>query len=497
MTTPASEGATAKHWVDGNWRDSTEHHDSINPATGEVIGSYAYASREDTGEAVEVALRVFRETPWKNDPHLRSRVLNEMAEKFDARTQDLVQLLSTENGKIVPEAIYEVQTAAPMLRYYAALVLTDQGRAAEWEPGSLSVVLRQPIGVAGISVPWNSPVALLIRSLAPALGAGCTTVVKMPKETAQMNALISQVIAEVKSLPRGVVNMITGGHEALAFLCESPDVQTISFTGSSKTGSALAAMGAPSLKRLGLELGGKTPMLVFNDANLDAAMPTIEKALTVFAGQFCMTGSRILVQSAIAQKVREQLGARLRRVKAGPASDPTSDMGPMIDKPNVERVNGMVEDAIRAGAKVIVRGGPITEGPLARGAFYRPTLLEVSNPKLPIFQAEVFGPVLVMIVFETEAEAIALANDSEYGLSAGIWTRDVDRPWRVARELQSGTIWINDWVLMTEGFEEGGFKNSGVGRLRGFAGLDDFMEYKHIAFKPGMVGPQKRPEIET
>jgi acyl-CoA reductase-like NAD-dependent aldehyde dehydrogenase len=213
----------------------------------------------------------------------------------------------------------------------------------------------------------------------------------------------------------------------------------------------------------------------------------VTEALIVFAGQFCMTGSRVLVQRGIADQFRSALAERLENVRVGPASNPDSEMGPLIDKPNVERVNNIVKDAIGASARVIVRGGPITEGILAKGAFYRPTLLEVTDSSLPIVQQEVFGPVLTMQVFDTEAEAVSLANDSEYGLSASVWSRDADRPLRVARALQAGTVWINDWANLHDEFEEGGFKQSGQGRLRGMAALDDFLEYKHIAFKPGTI----------
>jgi acyl-CoA reductase-like NAD-dependent aldehyde dehydrogenase len=318
--------AIARHWIDGRWSDSAEHEDSINPANGEVIGRYAVAGEDEAREATTVALRTFRETTWKNDRALRSRVLNEMAERFEARAADLIQLMCIEVGKVVPDATFEVGTAAPALRFCAALVCTEYGRVAEWEPGHFSLLVRDPIGVAGISVPWNAPVALLIRSLAPALAAGCTTVVKMPGQTAQLNALIGQVIGEVTSLPRGVVNIVTGGREVLNFLVTSPDVPTISFTGSTRVGRAISQAGAARLKRFGLELGGKTPMLVFDDADVDAALPKLEKAVTVFAGQFCMTGSRLLVQSGIADRVRQHLAARLSNVKVGPASDPTSDM---------------------------------------------------------------------------------------------------------------------------------------------------------------------------
>ena len=478
----------ARHWIDGRWRDSAQHQDSINPATGEVIGIYALAVEDEAQEATAAALRAFRDSSWKHDRALRSRVLEEMAVRFEARAHDLVQCLSIENGKVVPQAAFEVSLAAPALRYYSALVRTEYGRVAEWAPGHFSLLVREAIGVAGISVPWNSPVALLIRSLAPALAAGCTTVVKMPGQTAQLNALMSEVISEAASLPRGVVNMVTGEREVLSFLVTSPDVPTISFTGSTRVGRAISQAGAARLKRFGLELGGKTPMLVFDDADLDAALPKLEKAVTTFAGQFCMTGSRLLVQSGIADQLRQRLAERLTKVKVGPASDATSDMGPMIDKANVARVNQMVEGALAAGARALVRGGPIVDGPLARGAFYRPTLLEVADSRLPIVQEEVFGPVVTMQVFDTESEAVALANDSDYGLAASIWTRDVDRPLRVGRDLQVGTVWVNDWVMMRDEFEEGGYKQSGRGRLRGLAALDDFLEYKHIVLSPGVAG---------
>ena len=475
------------NWIDGLWLDSGVYKDSIDPATYEGIGQYAEGGLHEAQQGIEAAKRSFAETSWKEDRNLRAQVLLELADAFERNADELIAMLALENGKVKPEATFEVTMVPSKLRYYAALARAEYGRAAEPKPGKISMVIRQAVGVAGIIVPWNSPVILMIRSLAPALAAGCTTVVKMPGQTAQTNALVARIMSESVSLPRGVINLFSEqGAAGSIHLVESPQVPVISFTGSTTTGRTISAAGAQSLKRFGMELGGKTPMLVFTDADLDATVPTLEKALTVFAGQFCMTGSRLLVQRDIASELIERLAARLQAVRVGPAADSSSEMGPLIDKPNVQRVNQMVEEAITGGAEVIVRGGPVTEGPLASGAFYRPTLLRVSDPEMPIVQVETFGPVLTVQVFDSEAEAIALANNSEFGLAASVWTRDIDRSLRVARELEAGTVWVNDWAVVYDEFEEGGFKQSGQGRLNGVAAMDDFVEYKHIALNPGL-----------
>jgi len=471
----------ARHWIDGNWVDSQERAQSIDPATGETIGTYTEAGEAEATRAIAAALRTFRETEWRENRRLRARALNEMADRFEARTNDLIKILSLENGKVEAEARFEVSMVPSKLRFYAALALTDFGRAMETSPGRYTTTLREATGVAGIIAPWNSPVVLFIRSLAPALAAGCTVVGKLPGFTAQTNARMCEVFSEVTSLPRGVINVFSEVHSAAArVLIDSPDVPVISLTGSSITGRAIMASGAKRLKRFGGELGGKTPVILFEDADLDKALPKVEKALTVFAGQFCMTGSRLLVHRPILDAVRKRLAARLEAVKVGPASDPSSDMGPMINVANVQRVDRLVDAAIVAGAKVVVRGGPIKDGPLAKGAFYRPTLLEIHDHGLRIAQDEVFGPVLVMQAFDTEAEVVAVANNSEYGLSASIWSTDVDRPLRIARQIDAGTVWINNWAIVYDETEEGGYKQSGLGRLNGVAAMDDFLEHRTI-----------------
>lgn len=481
--TQISNNDVARHWINGEWLCSDEIGESFNPATGGLIGRYANGGEREAALAIAAARQAFEQGDWAENAQLRARVLEELAASFERHRQALVELLALENGKILPEAGFEVDMVPSKLRFAAALARTELGRSGTPRRNGVSLLLREPVGVAGIMVPWNSPVILMVRSLAPALAAGTTVVIKMPSQTAQVNALVARIMSEAPSLPRGVINLFTeAGPEGAKLMVASPDVPVISFTGSTRTGQAISAVGARQLKRFGLELGGKTPHLLFDDADLDAALPVIEKSLTVFAGQFCMTGSRLLVHSSIAPQVRERLAERLAAVRVGPAADALSDMGPLIDKANVARVDAAVQQAIAAGAKVLLRGGPVTEGPLAAGAFYRPTLLEISDSKLPIVQEETFGPVMSLQVFDTEDEALALANDSEYGLAAALWTRDTKRSLRLARRIKAGTVWINDWAQIFDEFEEGGYKQSGQGRLNGMTSIDDFLECKHIAF---------------
>ncbi|CAB5512167.1 Betaine aldehyde dehydrogenase [Achromobacter anxifer] len=482
-----SQNRKAFNWINGIQRAEGALKDSIDPAAYQVIGRYPDNGLAAARSAVAAASQAFRKTPWAHDQALRARVLEQLARAFERNRARLQAILSLENGKIKAEAEFELDMVPSKLRYAAATALLESGRALRPRPGNLSVVLRQPMGVAAVIAPWNSPVVLTIRSLASALAAGCTAVIKLPGQVAQTASLMAEIMAEAEDLPDGVINLFfESGPEGSAYLVESPDVPVVSFTGSTRTGRAISSAGARHLKRFGMELGGKTPMVLFDDADLDVALPVLEKALTVFSGQFCMTGSRLLAQDGIYEAVRDGLAHRLRQVKVGPAADPASDMGPLIDRANVERVDRAVETAIASGARVAERGGPVTTGPLASGAFYRPTLLEVSDNGLAIVQQETFGPVLTIQRFNEEAEAVRLANDNEYGLAASVWTRDMDRALRVAQAIDAGSVWINDWAKVYDGTEEGGFKQSGLGRLNGLAALEDFIEYKHIALRPGL-----------
>jgi betaine-aldehyde dehydrogenase len=470
----------AKHWIGGEWTGSGPVKESVNPATGAVLGQWADGGEAEARAAVAAARRAFEDSPWSRDRSLRHRVLTEMADRFDAHAEELGTLVTKENGKKIGEGLFEGTSPSPTLRHNAAQALTEVGISAEVAPGQWFSTYAEPAGVVGIIVPWNSPVALLIRSLAPALSAGNTVAVKMPGQTALVANLVSQIIAEVTSLPRGVVNIFTeSGNTGAPYLVASPDVQVISYTGSTTVGRIVAANGAPTLKRMNLELGGKTPMIVFDDADLDAVVPLLAAGITTFGGEFCMTGSRILVQRGVADEVRTRLAGLLENVRVGDGMDPETDMGPLIDKADVARVDAMVEAAL-AYAKPVVRGGPATEGALAAGAFYRPALLEVEDVNTDLVQKEVFGPVATFEVFDTETDAIARANATEYGLAAGLFTASLNTSRRVSRELQAGTVWTNTWAAINDGFAEGGYKQSGIGRLRGPLAITEFAEAKTV-----------------
>ena len=476
-----TEQRHVRHWIDGEWVSSSPERQSFDPATGEVIGTFCDADGTVAQAAIQAAAHAFRQGPWRHDPMARATALGHLADAYAARLDDVIDTLCLENGKVRYEATFEARFIIRALRFAAGLAVNSFGRVTDPRPGQQTLSIRQPVGVAGLIIPWNSPAYLCIRALAPALAAGCTAVVKMPAQAAQTAALHAEIIASVADVPKGVVNIFTeSGSDGARLLVDSPLVPTISYTGSTAVGRIIGQAAAAGLKRVGLELGGKTPHLVFADADLAAVLPVLEKSCTVFAGQFCMTGSRILVQRGMAEKLKAGLAERLGKVRPGPAADPASDMGPLIDKAAVARVDAMVEEAIGAGAKVILRGGPSKDPALAGGAFYHPTLLEVTDPSMAIVQKEVFGPVQTLQVFDTEAEAVAMANDSAYGLSACVWSRDVDTPMRVARQLEAGLISINSWGNLAVESEEGGFKSSGLGRLGGLASMEDFVEYKQI-----------------
>lgn len=471
-----------ENWINGRWSSGGTIGQSISPSTGEVLGSYVNIGADEAQLAIDAARAAFEKAEWSRDRSLRSRALLEMADRLAALAPEIALMLSREGGKLHFQTQWEVQLSVEWLRYAAASALLQTGgRALETAPGVYFHSDPEPMGVVGVISPWNSPIILSIRAIGPALAAGCTAVLKMPHQTALTNALFSKVAAQTTLLPAGVLNIITeSGSVGASMLVDSPEVNVISYTGSTKVGRIIAENGGKTLKRLNLELGGKTPLIVFDDANLDAVIPQIVMALVVMNGQFCCTGSRILVQRGIADKLRAALIDAYNNVRLGQSEDPEAQLGPLIDHESVARVDQQVAQAAAYG-KILVRGGPVTEGPMAKGAFYKPSLIEVQALDSFVIQNEVFGPVQTFEIFDDEAEAIHRANATEFGLATSVFTADNARARRVGKAVQAAIIWLNCWGVLSEHFEQSGFKQSGVGALCGPHAIEEFQEIKTYA----------------
>lgn len=474
---------TAKHWIGGRWVESANGlvAESLNPATGKVLGSFADAGKADAEAAIRAARQAFDTGQWAHQPRLREKVLLDFANRMEANLAGLAQLLTADNGKLLAEATGEINASISELRYYAGLSRNIFGRITELEPGLFSSLVREPLGVAGIIVPWNAPIVLMIRSLAPALAAGCSAVVKAAPQTAIANERVFRLLAEVSDLPPGIVNMFSEtGSDGAKEMVDSVDVDVISFTGSTEVGKQIMASGAKTLKRLGLELGGNAPCIVFDDADLDQAVPALVRAGMFMSGQYCCSATRVLVHHSILEQTQEKLSDVMRSLVIGPGKEPKSQMGPMINAAGCQRVNDLLKSASQTD-EILCQVNP-PGGDLATGFFLGPSLIHASNPKSLLYTEEVFGPVLVIDAFDDEEEAIAKANNTRYGLAASIWSRDLQRSQRVAHKVQSGTVWINSHGRTFPEIENGGYKESGIGRLHGVEGLSEFLETKHISW---------------
>lgn len=478
----ATDRRVGRNFIAGEWSDAGDQRETISPSTGLVLGTYPNAGEKEALAAIAAARNAFDNTDWSRDPRPRARAIAELADRIEARTDEIALMLSRENGKRLPETTWEVSTTVDWLRYASASALVlDGGRSSEVSPGVYFQTGQEAMGVIGIITPWNSPVILSMRSIGPALAAGCTMVVKMPGQTALTNTLIAEVIAQTTSIPPGVVSILTeGGNEVSPALVSSRDVDMISYTGSTHVGRAIAEAGATTLKRLSLELGGKTPLVIFDDADLDTVMNNVVAATCLMNGQFCLTGSRLLVQRSIADKVRPMIVDAISNLRVGPSEDPASDLGPLIDAASAQRVDGIVADAEKY-AKVLVRGGVVVDDERPGGAYYQPSLLEVDRLDVPLVQNELFGPVQTFEVFDDEVDAVRLANGTEFGLGAAVFTNDMWRARRVTREIRAGFVWTNCWGVIHEAFEEGGLKQSGYGVLCGPSAIGEFQDTKMYA----------------
>lgn len=474
---------SARHWIGGEWAGSAgrAEAESINPSNGSVLGSFADGTVADGEAAIDAARQTFDASPWAHQPRVRAAVLLDFANRLEADKETVAGLLSRENGKLLGEARHEVAAGVSELRYYAGLARNIFGRVTEIDAGQFSMLSREPMGVAGIIVPWNAPVTLLVRSLAPALAAGCTAVVKVAPQTALVSARVFSLLAEDDRLPDGAVNMLSEtGSDIARLLVASSDVDVISYTGSTSVGKRIMEAGAASLKRMNLELGGSAPCLVFEDADLDQAATGIVKAGMSHSGQVCVAASRVLAHESIAEAVQSRLAERLAALKPGPADEATSTLGPLIDRASQDRILKLIEEADAIGEAVL--RGSVPGGDLESGNFITPSLYRVRKPGAEFLRQEIFGPLLTLDTFADEDEAVAKANDTRFGLAASVWTRDQQRGMRLGGRIRSGTVWINAHMKLHAEIETGGYRESGIGRLHGVEGLDEFLQTKHVSW---------------
>ena len=463
-------------WVDAR---SGERYLRDSPAHGIPIGDYPRAGVYDVDDAVAAARAAFDEGAWPAMPGaLRARIIHRVAEIIREDAEDLAYIEVLESGKPISQARGEMESTAALWEYAATLARHTYGDTYNTlGKHMLGMVLREPIGVVGMITPWNFPLLIVSQKLPFALAAGCTAVIKPSELTPGTTLRLGRILQEA-GLPGGVVNIVTGyGDPAGARLAEHPGVDMISFTGSTQVGKKIVAASQGNLKKVSLELGGKNPQIVFADADLEAALDAVVFGAYFNMGECCNAGSRLLVQSAISDRFLERVLERARTVPVGDPLDEATKVGAIINQEQFDKIVNFVEAGQSDGATLALGG---REKQTGNGRFLEPTVFSGVKPEMSIAHQEIFGPVLSVIEFETVAEAIRIANSTFYGLSAGVWTRNIDQAFQVSRSVRAGTIWINTYM---DGYAElpfGGYKESGLGRELGRFTLDEFCELKTI-----------------
>jgi len=473
-----------KMYINGKWVDalSGEMRKVINPYDESIIAEVPEGDREDCRAAIAAAREAFDHGPWPHTPAAeRGKLVYRLGDLIEENRQELAELETLDTGKTVTESLWDMDDIAGIFRYFGGLADKDGGEMIESPvPGSTSMIIREPVGVCGQISPWNYPLLQASWKMAPALAAGCTIVMK-PSEITPLTTIRVTELAVEAGFPPGVVNTVLGpGHTVGAELSESHDVDLISFTGGIVTGKKIIKAASENVKKIALELGGKNPNIIFADADFDTAVDYVLNGVFFHAGQICSAGARVMVESSIHDRLVDALVERMKKITIGNGFDENTQMGPLISMEHRNKVEGYVDVGQQEGAKLVLGGARPEDPELQKGFFYMPTLFTECTNEMKIVQEEVFGPVITIEKFDTEEEALRRANSTIYGLSAGFWTTDPDRIYRMSRGLKFGTVWVNDFNVYFTQAPWGGYKQSGMGRELGKMGLEEYTEVKHI-----------------
>ena len=474
-----------KLFINGQFKDSSDKiiKTSFDPSNGAEVAKYHVPSIKDIEEAVQAANNAFYNPAWKNmSQDERADLLLKISEKIKERAKEIVDVEVRDSGSTLRKAKADVHNTSAFFKVMSKvareLKLSVKDEAASRAGFSINSREFAPIGVCAQIIPWNFPLVMAGWKIGPILATGCTTVLKSAEETPASAAILAEIIRDA-GVPAGVVNIVTGGADVGRALISHPLVKKVAFTGSTQVGKEILKNTAGGVLNATMELGGKSANIVLNDADLSIAVDGALYAFLYHSGQACDSGTRLLVQEGIYPEFMEKFLARIKDVKVAPTTDPNAGYGPVVSEKQMKTILGFIEKTKSEDGKLLAGGNRKTDGEFAKGFFIEPTAFEIT-PKHTIFQEEIFGPVVGITKFKTEDEAVALANNSKYGLAGAVWSKDADKAHKLASQLEAGTVWINEYHLLNPGMPFGGFKESGIGREMGPEGIMSYLEVRHV-----------------